>query len=104
MKFSVVYIMVLVAVYSMAASASNDKAIIKSLRKQDCFKCHSISRKKDGPSYKKIAEKHTGDSDAVATLVTRITRESEIEVDGNKEKHKALKGDATAVAEWILSQ
>ena len=37
-------------------------------KKSGCLKCHSVSQKKDAPSYKSIAEKYKGKPDAEATL------------------------------------
>jgi cytochrome c len=88
--------------FAVPAGAGDDKKIKKDLRKQDCFKCHSMTRDKDGPSFKATAERYRGDSQAADKLVTHLTTEPEVEVDGNKEKHKNYEGDARLIADWLL--
>ncbi|WP_210394541.1 c-type cytochrome [Motiliproteus sediminis] len=80
----------------------------KTLQKQGCLKCHAISRKKDGPSIKEIAEKYREQENGAVALREHLTSEPEIEVDGKKEKHKKFEADEPsdldAVVEWVLSK
>ncbi|WP_207063610.1 c-type cytochrome [Motiliproteus sp. SC1-56] len=79
----------------------------KEMKKQDCFKCHAISREKDGPSIKDIAAKYKDEENPFEALRTHLTSSPEIEVDGKKEKHKQFEADSEEdlkeVIDWILS-
>jgi cytochrome c len=78
------------------------------MKKSNCFKCHSLTREKDAPPYKKIAAKYKGKPDAEQKLYTHLTTHPEVEVDGKKEKHGSLKTTDDAeiknVVKFILSQ
>jgi cytochrome c len=78
------------------------------LKKSDCFKCHAISKKKDGPAYAEVAKKYKGKADAEDKLTKHITLEPTIEIEGKKEKHKAIKSTDAAeiknVVQFILAQ
>src|SRR3954451_7628900 len=88
-----------------AQDAASAEALMK---KSGCFKCHSISAKKDGPSYKSVAEKYKGKADAEKALVTHLTTNPTIKVDGKEEKHESLKTKNEAeiknVVQFILSR
>jgi cytochrome c len=89
------------------ADAADDKAAEKVLKDNDCTKCHTVAREKEGPAYKKVAEKYKGKPDAMQKLIAHMTSEPMVEVDGKKEKHKMVKADDAAIknlAEWILSR
>ena len=91
----------------MAARAADDKAAEKTLRDNDCTKCHSVAKEKEGPAYKKVAEKYKGKPDGAQKLTVHMTSEPMVEVDGKKEKHKMIKADDAAIknlVEWILSR
>ena len=90
---------------TVALGADVDAAAAESLaRKSGCLKCHSTTREKEGPSYKKVAEKFKGQPDKLTTLVSH---EHKIKVDGKEETHKALDTkDEAAIrnfVNWILS-
>lgn len=66
----------------------------------DCSGCHAVDRQVVGPSYSAIAQRYTGQSDAVAKLAARIR-------DGGNgmTAHPGLtEPQRNAMAEWILSQ
>lgn len=63
----------------------------KLLTESKCTKCHSIDKKKDGPSYKEVAAKYKGKADAVAKLTKHMTEPSMVEVDGEQEEHGTVK-------------
>lgn len=95
------------ALAPLSAHAADAKAAEKVLRDNDCNKCHSVSKEKEGPAYKKVAEKYKGKPDAVQKLVVHMTSEPTVEVDGKKEKHKKTQADDAGLknlAEWILSR
>jgi len=88
-----------------AADAAAAEALAK---KSNCMKCHSVSAKKDGPSFKETAAKYKGKADAEQKLVTHLTTNPKIKIDGKEEEHASLKTKDNAevlnVVQWILSQ
>jgi cytochrome c len=55
------------------------------------MKCHSVSAKKEGPSFKETAAKYKGKADAQAALFKHLTTNPKVKVDGNEEMHDSLK-------------
>ena len=78
------------------------------MKKNGCFKCHSVSAKKDGPSYKSVAEKYKGKPDAEATLFKHLTTGPTVKIDGKEERHEIIKTKSEAeiknVIAYILSR
>ena len=96
-------------VWTGALNAAVDAEAAEDLaRKSKCFKCHAVDKKKDGPSYQKIAAKYKGKADAEQKLYKHMTTNPKVEVDGKKEEHKSLKSKNDAeirnVVQWILSR
>jgi cytochrome c len=91
-----------------AAQAVDSEAAEALAKKSGCFKCHSVTQKKDGPSYKSVAEKNKGKADAEQRLYTHLTTHPKVKVDGNEEQHDSLKTKNDAeirnVIRWILSR
>jgi cytochrome c len=79
-----------------AQAAVDEEAAQALLKKSDCFKCHAIDKKKDGPAYKEVAKKYKGKADAEDKLVKHVTLKPMIEIDGKKEEHKAIKSSDPA--------
>lgn len=77
-------------------------------KKSNCLKCHSVTQKKDAPSFKSVAEKYKGKADAEATLVKHVTTNPKVRVDGKEEEHDSLKtkndAEVRNVVRWILSR
>jgi cytochrome c len=77
------------------------------LKKSKCLTCHSPDKTKDGPSYKKVAEKYKGNASALAKLTKHVTEPSMVDVDGEEEEHGSVKTRDEAkiknLVEWILS-
>ena len=92
---------------SFAYAAVDADAAQALLKKSDCFKCHAIDKKKDGPPYKEVAKKYKGKADAEDKLTKHITLSPMVEIDGKKEEHKSIKSKDAAeiknVVQWILS-
>ena len=92
---------------SLANAAVDADAAQALMKKSDCFKCHAVDKKKDGPAFKEVAKKYKGKADAEDKLVKHITTKPMIEVDGKKEEHKAVKTSDPAeiknAVQWILS-
>ena len=90
-------------------AAALDAAAAESLmKKSNCFKCHAVDRKKDGPSFKETAAKYKGKADAQKALFVHLTTNPKVKIDGKEETHDALKtkneGEINNVIEWILSR
>ena len=85
--------------------ASGAEALAK---KSGCLKCHSVSQKKDAPSYKSIAEKYKGKPDAEQKLYTHLTTSPKVKVDGKEEEHDSPKtkneGEIRNLVRWVLSR
>ena len=101
------------AVMGMATAAAQqpsvDAAAAEALaKKSGCLTCHSVMQKKDAPSYKSIAEKYKGKADAEKVLITHLTTNPKVKVDGKEEVHDSLKTKNEAeirnVVRWILSR
>lgn len=94
---------------SAHASAAVDVDAAKALaRENNCFKCHGIDKEKDGPSYKKVAEKYRGKAGAQEKLIHHITSGEKAKFpDGHEEDHKIIKtkdmGEIKNLVDWILS-
>ena len=56
----------------IAATPGPAHADMELLRKKNCFACHGIDKRKDGPTFAEIAAKYVGDSGAVERLAKRI--------------------------------
>jgi len=95
--------------FSAPAFAAVDAAAAESMVRQNgCFKCHSIEKKKDGPSYRSVAEKYKGKPEAEQRLITHITTGEKAKFpDGHEEEHKIIKtkdmNEIKNVVDWILS-
>lgn len=99
---------VLVLGSSHVWSAVDADAAQAFMKKEKCTKCHSVDKKKSGPSLKSIASEFKGKPDAEAKLVKHITSGPMVEVDGAKEEHAKPKNmneaDIKNVVQFILSQ
>ena len=100
----------LMLAFSLNASAAPDVEGAKELaRANNCFKCHGIDKEKDGPSWKKVAEKYRGKPEAEARLIKHITSGEKAKFpDGHEEDHKNIQGKASPEAiknlvDFILS-
>ena len=97
----------LFAAGTSSALAADPSDANKLLKDSKCLKCHSVDKKKDGPSYKEVAAKHKGKPDAMAKLVKHVSEPSKVEIDGVEEEHGSVKTRDSArvnnLVEWILS-
>lgn len=97
------------ALWIGSAHAAVDEAAAQALmKKSGCMKCHSVSAKKDGPSFKSTAEKLKGKADAKAELYKHLTTNPMVKIDGKEERHASLKtkddAEINNVIEYILSR
>jgi cytochrome c len=93
------------AAYAQQVDNSAAEALAK---KSGCLKCHSVSQKKDAPSYKSIADKYKGKPDAEQKLYTHLTTSPKVKVDGKEEEHDSPKtkneGEIRNLVRWVLSR
>lgn len=99
--------------FAVTAMADVDVEAAKALARQNnCFKCHAVEKEKDGPSYKKVAEKYKGKENAEARLMEHITSGEKAKFpDGHEEEHKIIQttppkdmAQVKNLVDWILSQ
>ncbi len=96
-------------VFSVNASAAVDADSAKALgRQNNCFKCHSVDKEKEAPTYKKIAEKYRGKAGAEETLIKHLTTGQKVKfADGHEEEHKVIRtkdaSETKNLVDWILS-
>src|SRR3982750_3704846 len=98
--------------FAPAAQAVDADAAQSLARQNNCLKCHGIDKDKDGPAYKKVAEKYKGKADAEAKLVNHITSGEKAKFpDGHEEEHKIVKtsppkdmAQIKNLVQWILAQ
>ena len=77
-------------------------------RRNECFKCHAIDKKKKGPAYTRVAAKLKTKPDGVETVIEHITTGPLIQMeDGTHENHRIIDTrdpkELRNLAEWILS-
>ena len=93
---------------SAPAARADDAAVESLMKKSNCFKCHAVDKKKDGPPYKEVAAKYKGKPDAEEKLYIHLTTNPKVKVDGKEESHDSLKTKDDAqireVIKWILSR
>lgn len=77
-------------------------------KKNNCNKCHSIDKKKDGPSFKETAAKYKGKTEAEVKIGKHITSGPTIKIDGLEEQHQIVKtkdeADIKNLVRYILSR
>lgn len=97
--------------FSPTSHAADMDAAKALARTNNCFKCHAITRDKDGPGWKKTADKYKGNAGAEAKLIHHLTSGEMVTLaDGSKVHHEIIKTDPandTAqiknLVDWILS-
>jgi cytochrome c len=77
-------------------------------RQSNCFKCHAIDKKKEGPAWKDVAAKYKGKAGAEGRLIKHITSGEKAKFeDGHEEDHAIVKSKDQAqiknLVDWILS-
>jgi cytochrome c len=108
MRLFITLLAVLFSGAALMATAADDAAAEALAKKSKCMGCHSVDKKKDGPSFKAIAARYKGDPGAEQKLFTHLTTHPKVKVDGKEEAHDSLqtKNDAEVknVIAWILSR
>ena len=81
----------LAAFTSQAFAAVDEDAANEVLDRNDCTKCHDVTKTKKGPAFKKIAAKFKGKADAKEKMLDNVTKQPMVKLDdGTKEKHKKI--------------
>lgn len=93
---------------SSAAVGADADAAQALARQSNCFKCHAIDKKKDGPAWRDVAAKYKGKGEAEARLITHITSGEKAKFeDGHEEEHAIVKSkdkdQIKNLVDWILS-
>ena len=96
-------------VTSAAIAQSADIAAAEAtIQKNKCGKCHSVDKKKDGPSFKETAAKYRSKADAQQLLTRHLSTGPTIRIDGIDEQHVVLKtadeAERTNLLRFILSR
>jgi cytochrome c len=91
-----------------AANAVDADAARTLARQSNCFKCHAIDKKKEGPAWKDVAAKYKGKAGAEDRLIKHITSGEKAKFeDGHEEDHAIVKTKDQAqiknLVDWILS-
>jgi len=97
---------------STPSQAVDADAALALARQNNCLRCHSVNKDKDGPAYHKVAEKFKGKPEAEARLIEHITSGEKAKFpDGHEEEHKIVKtsppkdmAQIKNLVAWILSQ
>ena len=87
---------------SAIAPAMPDQALASS---KNCMACHAVEKKLVGPSFKDVANKYAGQSDAVNKLAGKIVKGGSgvwgpVPMPANSQVNEA---DAKKLAAWVLS-
>jgi cytochrome c len=93
---------------SFGAAAADADAAQKLARQSNCFRCHAVDKKKDGPAWHDVAAEFKGKPDAEQRLITHITSGEKAKFpDGHEEDHPIVKSKDPAqvknLIDWILS-
>jgi cytochrome c len=94
--------------FSLDAAAVDADAAQRLARQSNCFRCHAIDKKKDGPAWHDVAVEFKGKPDAEQRLITHITSGEKAKFpDGHEEDHPIVKSKDPAqiknLIDWILS-
>jgi cytochrome c len=94
---------------STGSARAADEAAARGLARQsNCFKCHSVEKKKEGPAWRDVATKYRGNPDAEAKLINHVTSGEKVKFeDGHVEEHAIVKStdpkEIRNLVDWILS-
>jgi cytochrome c len=97
--------------FSASVFADVDAVAAKKLaRKDHCLRCHDVEKKKEGPSYRSIANKYKDQPEAAEKLYQHITSgKDRVKLsDGHEEDHKTdlktSEAELRNLIAWILAQ
>lgn len=92
----------LAALAALSAPALADQALAQA---KNCMACHAVDKKLVGPSYKEVANKYSGQKDAVDKLAVKIMKGGSgvwgpVPMPANAQVSEA---DAKKLAAWVLT-
>lgn len=95
--------------HSAAAANVNEDAAEELAKAGGCFKCHSVDKAKKAPSYKRIALKYKGKTNAEEALLKHLSGTQTVKIeDGGDEAHEPPPAkdaaDLKNLVQWILSR
>jgi cytochrome c len=98
----------LACAFTPTALAADEAAAKALARQSNCFKCHAVDKKKEGPAWNEVAAKYKGKPDAEARLIKHITTGEKAKFeDGHEEDHPIVKSknqdEIKNLVDWILS-
>ena len=92
------------------ALAFDAEAAKTTARQNNCFRCHSVDKEKDGPTYRSVGNKYKDKDHAAAQtrLIEHITSGEKAKFpDGHEEEHKIINtkdvNEQKNLVDWILS-
>ena len=93
----------------LPASAVDEAAAEALARKESCLKCHGMEKDKEGPSYKRLANKYREKPNAEEKLYKHVTTGPMVRLaSGDKEEHRIIQTQDEAairnLLQWILSR
>lgn len=96
------------SLFSLNAAAVDADAAQKLARQSNCFRCHAIDKKKDGPAWHDVAAEFKGKPNAEQRLIAHITTGEKAKFpDGHEEDHPIVKSkdpeQIKNLVDWILS-
>jgi cytochrome c len=114
-RWCLLVLICILPVFSAPLMAAVDEDLAEeTLEANKCLKCHSITKKKEGPAYKEVAKKYKTKADAEKTLYKHLTTAPMVEIDGVEEEHKIIKTKVPKgekreqeiynIIRWILSR
>jgi cytochrome c len=107
-RWTVAAVAIIGSVVVSTAHAADADAAQMLARQNNCFRCHSVEKAKDGPAWKDVAAKYKGKPDAEKRLINHLTSGEKAKFpDGHEEEHKVIKSPDAAktlnLVQWILS-
>lgn len=92
----------------VSAQTIDEDAAIALAKKGNCFKCHSVEKRKKAPSYREIAKKYSKKPNAASDVYLHITGTPNVKLDDGEEPHAAPptkdKAELDNLIHWILSR
>ncbi|RZI42140.1 c-type cytochrome [Herbaspirillum sp. HC18] len=98
------------ACLSQAPVFAVDEAAAEALaRRENCLKCHGVDKDKEGPAYKRVANKYRDKPEAEAKLFKHVTTGPMVRLaSGDKEEHRIIQSaneeEIKNLIQWILSR
>lgn len=102
--------LVIAAAAAWGVASAADEAAARYLAHQNaCFRCHGVSKHKEGPTWKDVADKYRGDLGAAAHLTEHLATGRSVHLESGIERHHPIvkarrREQIRNLVEWILSR